>query len=59
MPRKPRIEYKGAVYNEHEEAIGVQTAAVGDSFLVREPSVSYSAHFDSKMGLLSHQNTLS
>jgi len=34
------------------------TATVGDSFVVREPSVSYSAHFDSKMGPLSLENTL-
>ena len=35
-----------------------ETAAVGDSLVVREPSVSYSAHFDSKMGLLRPQNAL-
>ena len=42
--------------NDWGGGIGVQTAALGDSFVVREPSVSYSADFDSKMGLLSHQN---
>ena len=34
-----------------------QASADGDSFVVREPSVSYSGHFDSKMGLLRPENT--
>jgi len=35
-----------------------ETAVVGDSFVVREPSVPYSAHFDSKMEALRHKNML-
>ncbi|MFC1765285.1 transposase [Planctomycetota bacterium] len=36
-----------------------ETAVVGDSFVVREPAVSYSAHFDSKTVSLRHKNMLS
>jgi len=36
-----------------------KTTMVGESFVVREPSAAYSAHSDSKMGLLSFSNTLS
>ena len=35
-----------------------EIAAVGNSFVVREASVPYSPHFDSKMELLRPQNTL-
>jgi len=35
-----------------------ETVVVGDSFVVREPSIPYSAHFDSKMEALRHKNTL-
>lgn len=35
-----------------------ETAVVGDSFVVREPSVAYSAHFDSKIEALRHKNML-
>ena len=34
-----------------------KTTMVGESFVVREPLIAYSAHSGSKMGLLSHQNT--
>jgi len=36
-----------------------ETAVVGDSFVVREPIVPYSAHFDSEMEALRHKNMLS
>ena len=35
-----------------------QTSADGDSFVVREPSISYNAHFDGKMVALSPSNAL-
>ena len=35
-----------------------ETLVVGDSFVVREPSVPYSAHFESKMEALRHKNML-
>ena len=35
-----------------------RTTTVDESFVVREPSTAYSAHSDSKMGLLSSPNTL-
>ena len=37
---------------------GRETAAVGDSFVIREPLVPYSAHFDSKLEALRHKNML-
>ena len=35
-----------------------KTTIVGESFVVREPPTAYSAHTDTKMGLLSPQNAL-
>ena len=35
-----------------------QTTAIGDSLVVREPSISYNAHFDGKMGPLSRKNAI-
>lgn len=35
-----------------------KTAVIGDSFVVREASVAYNAHSDTKMGALSHKNTI-
>ena len=35
-----------------------ETTVVGDSFVVRDPSVPYSAHFDSKIDALRHKDML-
>ena len=35
-----------------------KTAIAGESFVVREPPTVYSVHTDTKLGLLSPQNTL-
>jgi len=52
-----------AFVNEFADSVNPEirkrkTNVVGESFVVREPSVAYSAHFDSKMGLLSPGNAL-
>jgi putative transposase len=51
-----------AFVNEFADAVNPEirkrrTNVVGESFVVREPSVAYSAHFDSKMDRLSTRNT--